>query len=102
MRHKTVVLDTPEAIERHLGLDIEPAGFDDPAVRFVLCDRANQVLAHCHVRALPAELRFGDQVTAAVRATGAAEVWLDEGAFAVRFRRTAGGSEGHILSLIHI
>lgn len=56
MRPKTVVLDTPQAIERHLGVAIEPAGFDGPAVRFVLCDDANQVLAHCHVGALPAEL----------------------------------------------
>ena len=60
MRHNTVVLDTPEAIERHLGVAIEPAGFDDPAVRFVLCDGANQVLAHCHVRALPADLSAAD------------------------------------------
>jgi hypothetical protein len=39
-------LDSPEAIRDHLGVGIEPEGFDTNGVRFVLCDEANTVLAY--------------------------------------------------------
>ena len=51
-----VYLRSPEAIQRHLGRDIEPAGFDSNGVRFVLCDNRNQVLVHCHVGEVPANI----------------------------------------------
>jgi hypothetical protein len=51
-----VFLHSPEAIQRHLRRDIEPAGFDSNGVRFVLCDDQNQVLFHCHVGDVPSNI----------------------------------------------
>jgi hypothetical protein len=51
-----VFLHSPEAIQRHLRMNIEPSGFDTNGVRFVLCDDRNQVLVHCHVGEIPADI----------------------------------------------
>jgi hypothetical protein len=51
-----VYLDSPESIRRHLRCDIGRHEFDDPGVRFVLCDGRNEVRAHVHVGDTPPDV----------------------------------------------
>ncbi|GEM_PF-1641063 len=60
MTRSTVVLDSPEAIQRHLRCDIEPDDFDNPGVRFVLCDGRNEVRAHFHITDAPPDATEDD------------------------------------------
>jgi hypothetical protein len=53
MTASSVILDSPEAIRRHLTDDISRHEFDFPGVRFVLCDDRNEVRAHVHVSDTP-------------------------------------------------
>jgi hypothetical protein len=56
MTESTVILDSPESIRQHLRRDIGRHEFDDPGVRFVLCDDRNEVRAHVHVGDTPPEV----------------------------------------------
>ncbi|SDZ26505.1 hypothetical protein SAMN05444365_108140 [Micromonospora pattaloongensis] len=47
------VLDSPEAIDAHLGSALEPWERGRHGVRFVLCDVDNQVRMHCPVEDVP-------------------------------------------------
>jgi hypothetical protein len=49
------VLDTAEAIAAHLADAVEEWERGRRGVRFVLCDRANEVQVHCPVDDLPAD-----------------------------------------------
>jgi hypothetical protein len=56
MTESPVFLDSPESIRRHLRCDIARYEFDDPGIRFVLCDDRNEVRAHVHIGETPPEV----------------------------------------------
>jgi hypothetical protein len=60
MTATTVVLDSPEAIQRHLRDGIGREDFAVPGVRFVVCDDRNEVRAHFHVSETPPAASFDD------------------------------------------
>ncbi len=57
---KTTILNSPEAIRRHLRCDIEPDDLDLPGLRFVVCDEHNEVRAHFHITDAPPDASEDD------------------------------------------
>lgn len=86
MTSPLVILDSPQAIRRHLRSGIGPHEFDAPGVRFVLCDRRNEVRAHIHVSDPPP-------------ATDVEEFRMVAGTLAEGVARTGDGN-GMLLALI--
>jgi hypothetical protein len=56
MTDDDTLLDSPDAIRRHLAVELAVTGFMDRGLRVVLCGERNEVLLHCHVGDLPPEL----------------------------------------------